>query len=107
MKPIFLRFACAFLLAITAYGQQSDPLKSSTQLLVVTTSDWNAVEGKLQRYERVNPRKSWKAVDGPVTVVVGKNGLGWGAGVAKADAMQPGDPIKKEGDGKAPAGVFR
>src|SRR5260370_39951250 len=99
MKPIFLRFACAFLLAITACGQQSDPLKSSTQLLVVITSDWNAVEGKLQRYERSSSHTKWKAMGDKVTVVVGKNGLGWGAGVVPAD-VQLGDPIMKEVDGK-------
>src|ERR1700674_3244603 len=107
MKTALLRFAFLFLLAITAHGQQSGPLDSSNQLLVVTTADWSAVEGKLQRYERSSPHKKWKAVGGPITVVVGKSGLGWGAGVVTADGMQSGDPIKKEGDGKAPAGVFR
>jgi L,D-peptidoglycan transpeptidase YkuD (ErfK/YbiS/YcfS/YnhG family) len=106
MTSILLRFAIAFLLAVTASAQTSDPLKSSTQLLIVTTSSWNAVEGKLQRYERVSSHRKWKAVGYEVTVVVGKNGLGWGAGVVPA-GVQSGDPIKKEGDGKAPAGVFR
>ena len=106
MKALLSRFAFAFLLAVTAHGQRSDPLKSSTQLLVVTTSGWNAVEGRLQRYEHSSLHNKWKAVGEAVTVVVGKNGLGWGAGVVPAD-VQPGNPIKKEGDGKAPAGVFR
>src|SRR5258708_39004019 len=99
MKAVLSRLGFGFLLGVTAQGQQSDPLKSSTQLLVVTTADWNAVEGKLQRYERSNPYNKWKAVGGEITVVVGKNGLGWGAGVVPAD-VQPRDPIKKEGDGK-------
>ncbi len=93
-------------IALAAPAQQPGSLNASTQLLVVTTSDWTAVEGKLQRYERSSPHDKWKPVGGPVTVVVGKNGLGWGAGVV-ADGRQSGDPIKKEGDGKAPAGVFR
>ncbi len=94
------------MLAASAYSQQSDPLKSSTQLLVVTTADWKAVQGKLERFERSGPHNKWRAVGDPVTVVVGKNGLGWGSGAVPASG-QPGDPIKKEGDGKAPAGVFR
>jgi len=102
MRFFFRLLPIAFLL-ISANAQQ--PLNSSTQLLVVTTSDWSAVEGKLQRFERVDAHKKWKAVGEPVTVVVGKNGLGWGAGVIPDP--QPGDPIKKEGDGKAPAGIFR
>jgi D-alanyl-D-alanine dipeptidase len=97
----------ALLLTITARGQQSDPLSPSRQLLVVTSPDWNAVEGNLQRYERAGPHKPWKTVGDPITIVVGKNGLGWGAGVVPVEGMSPGDPIKKEGDGKAPAGIFR
>ena len=78
---------------------------SSTQLLVVTTSDWNAVQGKLQRYERANAHGHWKAVGGPINVVVGKTGVAWGLGLRSARGMSV--PIKKEGDGKAPAGMFR
>src|SRR5258708_5078546 len=103
-----MRFLVGFLsialLWIVANAQQ--PLNSSTQLLVVTTSDWSAVEGKLQRFERADVHKKWKPIGEPVTVVVGNNGLGWGAGAVPVDP-QPGAPIKKEGDGKAPAGIFR
>src|SRR5262249_56019750 len=84
------------------------PLCYTTQLLVVTTSDWNAVEGKLQRYNRKYRGGPWEPVGEPFSVVVGKNGLGWGAGMISTDALhiRPDDPIKKEGDGKAPAGLF-
>jgi len=100
----FFRFLSLVFLPILANAQQ--PLNSSTQLLVVTTSDWSAAEGKLQRFERSDAHKKWKTVGEPVTVVVGKNGLGWGTGVLPV-GPQPGDPVKKEGDGKAPAGIFR
>lgn len=65
--------------------------------------------GTLQKYERANPHGKWTAVGKPFAVVVGKNGLGWGTGVAPApsQAGDGSDPVKKEGDGKAPAGVFR
>jgi len=82
---------------------------SATQLLVVVTPNWNAVSGALQRYERSNPHKGWRAVGHPVTVVVGKTGLGWGSGVLATDEQgirHASDPVKKEGDGKAPAGIF-
>ncbi len=78
--------------------------RPSTQLLVVTTSDWAAVQGKLQRYERANAHGRWKAVGGPINVVVGKTGVAWGLGLRPTRGM-PG-PIKREGDGKAPAGMF-
>jgi D-alanyl-D-alanine dipeptidase len=40
-----------------------------------------------------------------VNVVVGKSGLGWGIGIR--NVPRASGPIKKEGDGKAPAGIFR
>ena len=85
------------------------PLLTATQLIVVTTQDWTAVDGRLQRYERAPAGKHWKAVGSPVSIVVGKNGMGWGAGLAaiKDPAVpSPPDPVKKEGDGKSPAGIF-
>ena len=96
--------------ASPAHGGEPAALRTSTQILVVTTQDWNGVEGTLQAYERPQARKKWKAVGGPIPVVVGKNGLGWGAGVAAgrdAGRRGEGDPVKKEGDSKSPAGIFR
>jgi len=98
------------LAAVPASAKQKAPLDSSTELLVVTTSDWNAVDGTLQRYQRAKPNKKWSKVGEPVRIVVGKNGLGWGSGLLPVDSLglsAPSDPVKKEGDGKAPAGVFQ
>lgn len=92
-----------------ARAHQASALDSSTEIIVVTTPDWNAVGGTLQRYQRSRAGKKWTAVGGPVQVVVGKNGLGWGTGVVSTDVPEVragSDPVKKEGDGKAPAGVF-
>ena len=85
---------------------KGDVLGSSRQLLVVSTRDWNADEARLERYERKAAGKPWKLVGQPFTVMVGKSGLGWGVGVVPTPA-DTGAPIKKEGDGKAPAGIFR
>lgn len=74
------------------------------QLIKVTTKDWNTKDGKLQRYEKDN-KGNWIKIGKPIDVVLGRNGLGWGLGLHKIpkDAKY----IKKEGDGKAPAGLFR
>ncbi|HEX9255760.1 MAG TPA: hypothetical protein VF938_09445, partial [Candidatus Angelobacter sp.] len=79
----------------------------STEMIVVTTEGWDSPQGTLRRYERARPGNSWQAVGQPITVMVGKNGLGWGTGALTSPAPDVGDPVKKEGDGKAPAGVFR
>jgi L,D-peptidoglycan transpeptidase YkuD (ErfK/YbiS/YcfS/YnhG family) len=91
-------------------AQKQQPLHDSLQMVVVTTPDWNAVDGRLQRYERDRPGTQWKRVGEPIEIVVGKNGMGWGVGLVSTGT--PGvrgatDPVKKEGDGKSPAGAFR
>jgi L,D-peptidoglycan transpeptidase YkuD (ErfK/YbiS/YcfS/YnhG family) len=73
----------------------------NTQLIVVTTADWDSVSGTLQRYERRSAQDAWRAVGTSVPIVVGRSGLGWGVGEAGATG-----PRKQEGDGRAPAGRF-
>jgi hypothetical protein len=82
-------------------------IDGSSQLIVVTTPNWNAVDGRLQRYERSSPGQPWNAIGEPIPVVVGQRGMGWGLGAVRTDHLQgPDDPVKHEGDKKAPAGVF-
>jgi L,D-peptidoglycan transpeptidase YkuD (ErfK/YbiS/YcfS/YnhG family) len=100
MKLILAMVCCLGCLA--ALGQK--PLGNSRQVLVVTAADWKAVDATMQRYERRDAHSKWVSVGAPVAVVVGKNGLGWDAGFAAAAGKE--EPVKKEGDGKAPAGVF-
>ena len=71
------------------------------QIIVVVAESWNDTGAKLFRFERRAGK--WEKVGGPFTVVVGEKGMGWGVGVAGGEPMFP---IKKEGDGKAPAGIF-
>src|SRR5437588_11646073 len=107
MSPFISALAALLLLAIPLQASDKSPLATSTQVVVVTTSDWNAAEGTLQRFDRDGPEKKWKAVGEAFPVVVGKNGLGWGSGVMPTDKVRAAsDPVKKEGDGKAPAGIF-
>jgi L,D-peptidoglycan transpeptidase YkuD (ErfK/YbiS/YcfS/YnhG family)/cell wall-associated NlpC family hydrolase len=73
---------------------------TAQQLILVTTPDWNADHGVLRTFERTS--HGWSEVSTAVPVVVGRAGSAWGVGLHPA---QPG-PQKKEGDGRAPAGVF-
>lgn len=83
---------------ITIHAQIPD----TKQLLVVTTKNWSTPNGMLQRYELTD--KEWKKVGKAIKIKLGRNGLGWGIGLHTT----PKDAkiIKKEGDGKAPAGIF-
>jgi D-alanyl-D-alanine dipeptidase len=97
---------CGLLLSLSAPAREA--LDDARQLVVVTTADWNSVSGTLQRFERSTPQAAWMPAGPAFPIVVGKSGLAWGNGVVgnqRLDAA-PGDPIKREGDGKAPAGVF-
>lgn len=87
-------------------------LTSARQMLLVTTPDWNTVAGTLRVYER-DTGGTWvparlrsavgaAAATAPTTIVVGKNGTAWDPGMVAPVA----GPIKAEGDGRSPAGVF-
>ena len=73
--------------------------------LVVVTDGWNATTGTLRRFERATPNVPWRPVGEIVPVAVGKAGLGWGAGLVPRPRDSDG-PDKREGDSRAPAGLF-
>jgi len=77
-------------------------MPESQQLLVVTTESWSTPSGILQRYEKKGTQ--WKKTGKTVAVKIGRNGLGWGRGLHSIP--KNAKYIKKEGDGKAPAGIF-
>ena len=79
------------------------PFEKSLQAIVVTTDDWNSIHGMARLVERAKPGAMWKVIGDSLPVVVGKNGLGLDAvwKLSSSDA-----PKKREGDGKAPAGLF-
>lgn len=92
----------SLVLVSCATSSANDPFANSTQLIVVTTPDWDATKGSLRTYERRNG--SWVAIGEAIPVVVGRTGLAWGSGLPLS--LRREGPVKKEGDGKAPAGLF-
>lgn len=80
-------------------------LGQSLQALVVTTAGWSASDASLRLWERKDIRSPWLPAGESIPAVVGRNGLAWGRGI-HPDAAAEG-PQKREGDGKAPAGIFR
>jgi D-alanyl-D-alanine dipeptidase len=100
-----LVFAAACVPAHVAAAKAKDksPLAGSRQLILVTTPAWDSVQGTLRRFERKGARAKWTQVGEAFAVVVGRSGLGWGAGLVETEGE---GPSKREGDGRAPAGVF-
>lgn len=87
---------------ISVFLVQAQNLLDTKQLLVVTTQDWSTSDGKLQRYEKID--QTWHKVGKAINIQLGRNGLGWGIGLHQIP--KDAEIIKKEGDGKAPAGIF-
>ncbi len=77
------------------------PWDSAQQMVLVTTPGWNADHGVLRRFQR-NAR-GWALVGTPQPVMIGRSGSAWGLGL---NPTQTDGPIKREGDGRSPAGVF-
>jgi L,D-peptidoglycan transpeptidase YkuD (ErfK/YbiS/YcfS/YnhG family) len=75
-------------------------LLASQQIILVVSSDFNSSKANLTCYE--DARVVFKATN----INIGKNGLGWGLGEVKL-TQKNNEPIKKEGDKKAPAGIFK
>lgn len=69
------------------------------QLVVVRSPNEASTQARLQRFEKKGKR--WLPMGKAVDVTLGRTGLAWSK---QADAK--GSPIKREGDGKSPAGIF-
>ncbi len=95
MKMLALLCFSFFLL----YAQKIE----SKQLLVVTSQTWEAPIAVLERYELHHGK--WKKAGDAIEVKIGRNGMGWGLGLHKVPNSAV--YIKKEGDGKSPAGIFK
>ena len=75
-------------------------LHSSQQIILVVSDDFASPKAQLECYKGSN------SLCGTIDVNIGKNGLGWGIGEKQLHQKQ-NEPLKYEGDKKAPIGVFK
>jgi len=73
----------------------------SRQLMVVVTNNWSSLQGRLYCFKKQHGK--W-VPQFSNAIVVGAKGLGVGNGIVPLTI--PNAPVKKEGDNKAPAGIF-
>lgn len=108
MKPVFIMMISLLAaVSVGATGQGgASPMQDAGQALVVITPDWNSSTGTLQRYERTS--EGWRRAGDSFPVVIGRSGMGWGLGLnsERSDGLVKDPPVKKEGDGRSPAGIF-
>jgi len=81
-----------------------EPLASTGRLVLVTADSMDSRTASLQRFARATPAAPWRPVAAPVEVLVGKQGLAWGPGFRRF--ARDGEPVKREGDKRAPAGFY-
>lgn len=82
----------------------SSQLFSSSQVVFVLAENFNSTKAKLVTYEKTN--NIFQKTSEPIDVNIGKNGLAWGySELFTLDKKEKN--LKKEGDKKAVAGVFK
>ena len=104
MNPTVLRMIRLFLFLIIVSPALAFELpENSAQCVLGVASDWDSSKVRLSLHERDSSGR-WKIVGTPWEGRLGKSGLSWGRGI---HPVPTGSIMKKEGDWKAPAGVFR
>lgn len=103
-----IRFPAVVVFLLIVHNQQvaAEGVSSRCNQIVVTVADsWDSSRGFLRCFERSGPRSPWKNVfRDPIPVLLGKSGLAWGRGEV---SVRKGERMKREGDRRAPAGIFR
>ncbi len=75
------------------------------RLVVVATDGFDSNDAQIATFVRETGEASWRQVGSSEPARVGRAGVGWGytfRNFARAD-----EPLKREGDKRAPAGLFR
>lgn len=101
LRCLVAMVAASLVFANSGAGEAPLTWHDARQLVLVTTSGWDADHGTMRTYSKAEG--GWQSAASPVAVTVGRSGSAWGAGLHPS--AQTG-PIKQEGDGRSPAGVF-
>lgn len=99
MRLLGFALGALLLAAEAAAGPALGP--DVTQLIVSIAPGWDATRGTLMLLERTD--EGWQPASAVVPVLYGKHGLAWGRGIA---GTEENGLHKREGDGRAPAGLF-
>ncbi len=94
--------SATFLLLLALNAPAFELPRSSSQVVVGVTQSWGSSHITVSLYEKRG--RSWALVGGPWKGRCAKSGLAWGRGLHPQPTK---GPLKREGDWRAPAGVFR
>jgi L,D-peptidoglycan transpeptidase YkuD (ErfK/YbiS/YcfS/YnhG family) len=82
-----------------------EPLASAKRLVLVTADTLASTTATVERFERKTPNASWQVAGGPATALIGLKGVAWAQAFRKFAKGR--EPVKVEGDKRAPAGFYR
>ncbi len=86
-------------------ASQSPIPRATTQLITAIVDDWGSSTVIMQHWERDGA--GWMQIGRRWAGVIGKTGAAWGIGLHGVGAPSGREgPVKREGDGKSPAGLF-
>jgi L,D-peptidoglycan transpeptidase YkuD (ErfK/YbiS/YcfS/YnhG family) len=80
------------------------PLADARRLVLVTAETMNATSARLQLFERTSPGEPWRATGSAEPALIGKAGMAWSHFFRRL--ARSGEPVKVDGDKRAPAGIY-
>lgn len=96
-------FYIVWVFSLIVFAQVRAMLPQQCSQAVIGIADgWNSSHVTLSLVEKMGNGK-WQRVLGPIPARLGRNGLVWGRGM---HANVRGGTLKREGDGRSPAGIF-
>lgn len=100
-------FAIFALIAPAAAFAQScpEPLASARRLVLVTADTLNSTTATIARFDRHTANSDWQVSGGATSGLIGYRGVAWAHAFRKF--AKRGEPIKVEGDKRAPAGFYK
>ena len=81
------------------------PLAAARRLVLVAAKSMNEPAAGMALYERASPTEPWRALGPSEPVMLGRGGVGWSQFFRRY--ARAGEPVKVEGDKRAPAGFYR
>lgn len=102
MLEFAVRRISAFMICLVSQLHAIDLPKDCQQLVVGSAKDWNSSHVTLTVYQKKD--QTWQRAIAPWQGRLGKNGLAWGLGLHNNPKNAT---VKKEGDLRTPAGLFR
>lgn len=109
--PVFmLLLVCVMVLTGCAHRPITSEVnrwQNARQMVVVTIAGWDTNHGSLRTYQRNDIGDPWQEIGHANPVTIGRTGAAWGLGLhSMPPSSASSGPIKREGDGRSPAGIF-